>query len=69
VPLAILPKYIVPSRLDVRFSGVTAVSLMVTWVRPCARATGANDVNATTATISSRMVRGAYRMKILLKST
>jgi len=37
-----LPKYTVPSRPDVRFSGVTALSLIVTSVRLCGPAAGAD---------------------------
>lgn len=39
VPFAMLPKYTVPSRLDVRFSAWTPESAIVTSVRVCARTT------------------------------
>ena len=46
----------VPSLLDVRFSGATAVSLVVISVRFCAWVTEAKDVNVTSATIESRTI-------------
>jgi len=62
VPFVILPKYTVPSRLDVRFSGATSVSWIVTSVRSCARRTAAKDVSVTTATIRLRTPGGMFRM-------
>ena len=57
-----LPKYTVPSRLDVRFSGVTPVSAIVTSVRFCARPTGANEISVATATIALRTIRALVPM-------
>jgi hypothetical protein len=49
-----LPKYTVPSRLDVRFSACTPVSASVTSARLCAWTSGANVASATMATIAPR---------------